>query len=688
MKTNVISTRWAHERNHHMINNNTTTRNSDQKDGKQVNISMKKIRDALNERLPSIEDTAPDMRPKSGGDEFEGPCPFCGGKDRFVVFPGEKNRYICRNCSPDQSHDKIDFHQKYRNFNSFMLFAKNVVPHVFASVRDDAPQEPSRKKETRAIKDFTLEFESIRHGDPQKSKIQAFLVNQRGFPDAAIDNLMKECELRYIKKNWEDKDGSLKFLDTLVVPYRAANGSRIPYMQDIAMGGTNLKNGGKLNRKGSTCKTDGFFAVGMSADTIMIHESAIDALAGKLLFPNVQHIALGSSTYADKAVALKDLNKTILVAQDNDPAGQTMLLKIYDILGSKINGIKWPERAKAKMDMNDILLSGNKPELGKMFVHVASVVDDGLIGGFLLSNKEFDHIKWAIKGLVVEGVNLLAGKPKCGKSILCLNLAISIATGRKAFDFIDVEKGEVIYLALEDVERRLKDRQNQMAEEVTTEFDNIKFSTDWPKMGEGGIAKLAIALEKRPNTRLVIIDTLKMFRPAVSTNKKFYDADYEPITRIKKEIADKFNVPVLIIHHLRKSDAEDIFDTMSGSTGLTGATDSNIIFQKGSDSSSATLHVQGRDIESAEYALKLDSGNMTWKFLGDAKDIKSTDNKQKLYDAIKEADKPMSPKELAKTTGIDDGYVRKTLSKLKDEGNIKKQGRGKYIYSADPEKSS
>ena len=141
-------------------------------------------------------------------------------------------------------------------------------------------------------------------------------------------------------------------------------------------------------------------------------------------------------------------------------------------------------------------------------------------------------------------------------------------------------------------------------------------------------------------------------------------------------------------HTLRKSDAEDIFDTMSGSTGLTGATDSNIIFQKGADSSSAILHVQGRDIESAEYALKLDSGHMTWKFLGDAKDIKSTDTKQKIYDAIKEADKPLSPKELAEVTGIEYGYIRKTLPDLMKEGNIIKQDRGKYIYSADPEKSS
>ena len=57
--------------------------------GKQACLSIEKIKDALNEILPSIEDTAPNMEQKAEVDEFEGPCPFCGGEDRFVVFPGE-----------------------------------------------------------------------------------------------------------------------------------------------------------------------------------------------------------------------------------------------------------------------------------------------------------------------------------------------------------------------------------------------------------------------------------------------------------------------------------------------------------------------------------------------------------------------------------------------------------------------
>ena len=34
------------------------------------------------------------------GGEYAGPCPFCGGRDRFRVQP-EKGLWWCRNCSPD-----------------------------------------------------------------------------------------------------------------------------------------------------------------------------------------------------------------------------------------------------------------------------------------------------------------------------------------------------------------------------------------------------------------------------------------------------------------------------------------------------------------------------------------------------------------------------------------------------------
>src|SRR5438128_12353476 len=46
------------------------------------------------------------------GGEWAGPCPFCGGRDRFRVQP-EKGLWFCRQCSPDgRWQDAIAFVMK------------------------------------------------------------------------------------------------------------------------------------------------------------------------------------------------------------------------------------------------------------------------------------------------------------------------------------------------------------------------------------------------------------------------------------------------------------------------------------------------------------------------------------------------------------------------------------------------
>ena len=67
-------------------------------------------------------------------------------------------------------------------------------------------------------------------------------------------------------------------------------------------------------------------------------------------------------------------------------------------------------------------------------------------------------MKWAISNLVPEGASILAGRPKIGKSWLTLNLALAVASGGVALGKIPVEAGQVLYLALEDGQRRLQKR--------------------------------------------------------------------------------------------------------------------------------------------------------------------------------------------------------------------------------------
>jgi hypothetical protein len=71
---------------------------------------------------------------------------------------------------------------------------------------------------------------------------------------------------------------------------------------------------------------------------------------------------------------------------------------------------------------------------------------------------ELPPMRWAVPGVVPEGVTLLAGKPKVGKSWFTLGHGVATAAGGVALGTKPVEQGEVLYLALEDNRRRLQGR--------------------------------------------------------------------------------------------------------------------------------------------------------------------------------------------------------------------------------------
>jgi hypothetical protein len=301
-----------------------------------------------------------------------------------------------------------------------------------------------------------------------------------------------------------------------------------------------------------------------------------------------------------------------------------------------------------------------------------------------LISRDYPKPKWAVPAILPEGLNILAGKPKHGKSIFALSICMAIAgLKHKALGKINVEKGAALCLALEDPERRLQQRIVKMSgQHRGQDLERLHLFTNFPRMGDGGLKKLGEEIEKISNLRLVVIDTLAKFRPANNVrNKSAYDIDYQSISEIKT-LADKYSISILIIHHLRKSDAEDVMDTFSGTLGLTGAADGLLALVRRTGEADAELHVTGRDIEANAYALKFMPRALRWELMGGANEVKNTKMQQELFNALKEAATPLSPKELSELTGFSAGYVKKTLAKfIKNEEGIKKIGRGKYEYT-------
>jgi len=119
---------------------------------------------------------------------------------------------------------------------------------------------------------------------------------------------------------------------------------------------------------------------------------------------------------------------------------------------------------------------------------------------------DYPEIKWVVPGIIPEGLTKIDGSPKAGKTMLVHHLATSISHGGYFMGSIEVEQREVLFLALEDNERRLKDRMIKQGG-----FANDKLFIETPESWSGGIGALRNYLKEFPQTGLVIIDTLFKF---------------------------------------------------------------------------------------------------------------------------------------------------------------------------------
>lgn len=292
--------------------------------------------------------------------------------------------------------------------------------------------------------------------------------------------------------------------------------------------------------------------------------------------------------------------------------------------------------------------------------------------------KSFDPVRYIVPGYIAEGCTLLAGAPKIGKSWLALNLAMAVAGGRPAFGTIASDFGDVLYLALEDNQRRLKKRLMHMG--VRDAPERLNLQTQWPTLDQGCLAEIdawALAV-KRP--MLVIVDVLQKVRPDAAGNQQQYEADYKALTGLQA-LAGKFAMAVLVVTHTRKMDAEDPFDSVSGTRGLTGAADTVLVLKRDIGTGvagRATLYGRGRDIEEIETVVELNRDNGTWKIVGGAHEIAKTDQRQAILDALKSSTTPLNAREISDLSGKNHEAVRKTLTRMATSGEVSKTGRGLY----------
>lgn len=232
-----------------------------------------------------------------------------------------------------------------------------------------------------------------------------------------------------------------------------------------------------------------------------------------------------------------------------------------------------------------------------------------------LQNKDLPELNIIVEDMIFQGLIILASPPKYGKSLLMLDLCLSVATGK---DFLGhkTNAGQCLYLALEDSPRRLKDRMGKVldSEDAPSNFD---YAVNSESLESGLINQLENYITEKKDTKLIVIDTLQKVRGHINKNDTLYSNDYKEIGYLKK-FADKYNIALILVHHLRKmSDNADVFNQISGTNGISGAADTMIVMSKEKRSNNQTkMSIIGRDVESSEILLEFNNTNFKWNIIG------------------------------------------------------------------------
>jgi len=290
-------------------------------------------------------------------------------------------------------------------------------------------------------------------------------------------------------------------------------------------------------------------------------------------------------------------------------------------------------------------------EVGALDLHKTEWTADELLA------VQFPEPNWAIEGILPEGLAILAGRPKLGKSWLALQWALSIGAGGMAFGR-KVKKGKVFYLALEDHPRRLQNRQKKQNWQPGAD---VTFVTAWKDLLDGGLDELRARIE-RDTYALVVIDTLSR---AMRFDQNEVDRATAVLAPLQKLALERGCCILLVDHHKKSAfSVDDVIDEVLGSTGKTAVADVILGLFRERGKTGATLKVAGRDLEDVELVIEWDRVTCAWQLLGDAKNTPRTDMEQAVLAAIKTLGGEATTKQIAEYLEKDAGQVSRAIGDL------------------------
>lgn len=283
---------------------------------------------------------------------------------------------------------------------------------------------------------------------------------------------------------------------------------------------------------------------------------------------------------------------------------------------------------------------------------------------------ELAPLRMLVPDLLPEGTTVLAAPPKVGKSCLVYQLAVEIAIGGVLLGR-RVVPGSVLYLALEDGQRRGQDRLRAALEGRTMPRGRLEIRWSAPHIGDGLEEELREWLDAHPDAAMVAIDTLQRVRARSDGKRGAYEADVADLGRLQELFRDR-DVALLIVHHSRKESTDDFLASVSGTYGITGSADTTALIRRKRLEAFGSIVVTGRDVAEAEIPVRFDG--QLWHTAPAALSEASFERTE-VYRVIEELG-PIFPAGIAARLDLSRTSVQNMVTKLVDSGAVARTTKG------------
>lgn len=293
---------------------------------------------------------------------------------------------------------------------------------------------------------------------------------------------------------------------------------------------------------------------------------------------NMRHIGLGWEEIA-QALAQARASGKIVDGDPSRPWTNSDFIKIAQEMGSKPAG---------EIGVEFTVKRVGKPKPVRQ-------IDE--MDASELMKQDFPPLQYMVDGIMTEGLGIVAGAPKVGKSWLVLQAAIAVACGVPFLGHSIPTQRPVLYYALEDGKRRLQSRIGIQVGAQSLDLRWLVARWDAPLQGAGLEEEVAAWLDSYEEPGLVIIDVFAKIKPVSKGKGTAYDEDYAVLAPLHNIIKERPGTSLVLVTHDRKAGSEDFLTTVTGSRGIVGAADWIWVVKRDRLQADGVVNVTGRDIE-------------------------------------------------------------------------------------------